>query len=303
MADSLGAHSIAFPALGTGGLGMGDTDAANALFQGIYGVTNTNNLQQVNVVIFDAPKLSVYKQAQSTLVPSPSRGHVPQSANTHPVGRSTYVPPPSPRVHISSDDGEEVPEDPEPVSFLVVGESQSDCNEAMSDLTKLVDELCVERQIKTEVAQYLIDTIRNDAARLGVYVKVTLENRKPKLLLAGTKEDVSSVADAITCHTSKMQEKQSKQIEEKQICSEVQWVYEDDNKKFTPYPSDVIVLLERAHRKKENVVQLNVSSYQRQCTVNLQLKQETDQRTGKRRKVEREEIQTMGTGITHKKLL
>jgi poly [ADP-ribose] polymerase 10/14/15 len=454
MADGLGAQSIAFPALGTGNLGMADVDAANALFQGIYEVTNTTNLKQVNVVIFDAPKLSVYKQVQSTRVPPPSSSTPPTNQDLTlangvsvvveqgnivketsdvivvPVGivfqqvhktggqslqtewktkynssvkspsdfaelsgggqlkcKKVYVIAPAsfnptvsqpqnesnistvverileaadkasmqwvaiptigtgnlgysndvsaraiakgltafssnvkyPNIqrikvtvfeyervavfqheikqhcrsgHISSSGGSRaVGEDPEPVSFLVVGESQSACNEAMSDLTELVNELCVERQIMTEVPQYLIDAIRNDAAQSDVYFKVTLENDKPNISLAGTKEDVSSVADTLTFHGSEIQEKKRREMEESDICCKVKWLYQDDKNEFIPYPSDVTVLLEKAFQQKENMVHLNISSNQRQCSVNLGSMEETDQ-NARKWKVQREEIQT-----------
>jgi poly [ADP-ribose] polymerase 10/14/15 len=454
MADGLGAQSIAFPALGTGNLGMADVDAANALFQGIYEVTNTTNLKQVNVVIFDAPKLSVYKQVQSTRVPPPSSSTPPTNQDltlangvsvvveqgnivketsdaivvpagivlqqVHESGgqslqtewktkynssvkspsdfaelsgggqlkcKKVYVIAPAsfnptvsqpqnesnistvverileaadkasmqwvaiptigtgnlgysndvsaraiakgltafssnvkyPNIqrikvtvfeyervavfqheikqhcrsgHISSSGGSRaVGEDPEPVSFLVVGESQSACNEAMSDLTELVNELCVERQIMTEVPQYLIDAISKDPALQGMHVKVTLDNERPKLFLAGTKEDVSSAADSLMTGTSQKQEEKRRQMEVADICSKVKWLYENNNK-FIPYPSDVIVLLEKAFQKKENRVQLSISSEHRQCSVDLELMQETDQKTRKIRNVQREEFQT-----------
>ena len=80
-ADRLGQRSVAFPALGTGNLGMADEEAAKGILGGIdsYSLRGASNIVKVDVVVFDKDKLPKFQEVQRRQVaevhpvPVPSR--------------------------------------------------------------------------------------------------------------------------------------------------------------------------------------------------------------------------------------
>ena len=79
-ADRFGQRSVAFPALGTGNLGMADEEAAKSILGGIdsYSTRGASNIVKVDVVIFDKGKLPKFQEVQRRQVvkvhsPVPSR--------------------------------------------------------------------------------------------------------------------------------------------------------------------------------------------------------------------------------------
>ena len=63
----LGVRSVSFPALGTGRMGMADVVAAKAMFDGIdkFDSNGSSPIANVNLVIFDKPKLPAFQQEQA----------------------------------------------------------------------------------------------------------------------------------------------------------------------------------------------------------------------------------------------
>ena len=66
-ARRLDARSVSFPALGTGRMGMADVVAAKAMFGGIdkFASSGSSPIANVNLVIFDKPKLPVFQQEEA----------------------------------------------------------------------------------------------------------------------------------------------------------------------------------------------------------------------------------------------
>ncbi|XP_065828595.1 protein mono-ADP-ribosyltransferase PARP14-like isoform X3 [Oscarella lobularis] len=65
-ASKLKMSSIAFPALGTGGVGMADDQAASALFSGIdqyFAKSRKSHIRRIIVTVFDNAKLPIYQRA------------------------------------------------------------------------------------------------------------------------------------------------------------------------------------------------------------------------------------------------
>lgn len=68
-ADRLGSRSVAFPALGTGNLGMRDEEAAKGILDGIdsfflHGSVSVKSVAQVDVVVFDKTKLPKFQEEE-----------------------------------------------------------------------------------------------------------------------------------------------------------------------------------------------------------------------------------------------
>ena len=66
-ASRLGVQSVSFPALGTGRMGVADVIAATAMFDGIekFDSSGSSSISDVNIVIFDDPKLPVFQLEQT----------------------------------------------------------------------------------------------------------------------------------------------------------------------------------------------------------------------------------------------
>lgn len=296
--------SISIPTIGTGKLGYSNVVSAGALAKAINAFSSKvsqPNIKSIKVAVFDKDRLGDFQQklsqdckAQTPSLPLSSSTAAP-SVNSPSVNSPSVNSPSFQHQQMDEDNDGIVPEYPDSVNILIVGEHQRNCDQAMLHLTRKIEEFCVTKQLKTVVPDDMVNVVKKEAGKRDVCVMVTLEDDKPKLTLAGMKEDVSEVTDVVTYHMSEVQERHANLQGQKEMMSQVQWLYEEGLETFEPYPPDAVVILEKAYQSKQMTVQLDIASLNRKCLVCIDKNQEVDQVTGQTRVIKRQKLQTTGT--------
>ena len=285
-ADASGLRSVSLPAFGTGAYGMSAQDSAELTFQALDKFCPTSqNVRQVNVVIFQPGMLQTFTQEQQkraeALVapPSPWPVPLPQSVflkrpKRRGGGGGRHSPPGS----ASKND--------QRVTFCVLGKDEERTKKAIDALKKGLSEACTTQKVEEKAVRLLTEKqmslLQKRAMSLDVHIEV--EAKVNRVVVRGDPNDVATLVGEIWTELNDRKDKERTKEQVKLVSKNVRWHYEMHGT-CMPFDKKTNVELEKAHSEDKRSV--TVALHGEIYSINLMNKTGAGQNTGNQIKVNR----------------
>lgn len=252
-------HSISFPALGTGSLGLSSNDCANFMLSAAkkFSKTQPKSMQLIRIVVFQEVMINEFvaamrKYSYSTksfcqVLKSGFTGLIrklkKQRKKDHPGGSEMFL--------------------------QLYGGSHGSIRNAVTAINVIMTEKCVLQKIAEKEAILDIDEVHmNDIGILEQQLdcRINVEKENCMVTVEGLSEDVLKATTAIHDMLHKIVEAKHERAKAEIIAKDVQWEYETADV-FTPYSVDANAKIEAACNNQEEYV--TVEENGEELTINF----------------------------------
>lgn len=284
-AESLKFNSIAFPAIGTGGLSYKPTVAAQKMFEAIIEFVQTHpvHLKQVRIVVFEKDMHQVFVQkciefsTKQTVPSKPSfltQCFSPMPLNSTANKYSRKIPKVNPVIF--------VPQAP-PVQIKVYGKSPEVVQQAEETLLNIIhtqfEGISIDESYISDLEPEQISQIKEKALKLNLTIEIKMEISQIKV--RGRKDNVQQLKDVIIkmiheiekavmkIEASKKEAQLKKDIDETKsfLQTKVKWQFLSYNSHYENFSADINYQIEQAYQSKKTPTFMYTNSSMEWCTV------------------------------------
>ena len=244
LADTHNLRSVSIPSVGTGGFGLTAADSAQITFQALNNFRgNCKSVRKVRVVVFQAPMMQVFLQAQqSQAVDDPDSDSSSEEA---------IAAQPTKRRSMSS-----VTNDAS-VKLFVTGKDKSSVEKAVDSLKKGFSEACTTQPVENDAVSQLshkqIGTLKKKA--IDRDVRLVIEAAVDRIVVRGDPTEVTGMVGEIW---HELNERNNKIQEEQQallVSKNIEWSYDIQGAKMLFGPK-TNAKIEMAYTKEQSTVQI-----------------------------------------------
>ncbi|KAK2181573.1 hypothetical protein NP493_393g05033 [Ridgeia piscesae] len=276
-ADSLGIESIAFPALGTGVMGLSPSEMAHTMLDAIERFTEQNpesSLKLVKIVIFKQSMMQSFRKSAY----EKARG---KKGWLH--GISAFFERVKGAFFGDNTTAEESSVTRQHITFNIFGKSHSDITASMKAMQQLCDDECKEVIIDSEKDQASIakltsteiNQIRALEESLAVKIIIMNNQREVYIRIQGMPADTAQASLQIVNIFRQMEQDDKDKTLASVYAKQVQWRYAK-GQSFNDYPKDINGLLEGAYQSKKHHVEWKENTNVKYRVTFTTMKETTD---------------------------